>query len=173
MTRHSPNLLAYNGHKFARRFAAHQYIDIVITVIVFVVALVLLRDHGIGAQDSPSRRALYQTLAGLSATLFGLTMAIISVLVASIDKPIGGAPNGLPPSLVRGLTRPAFGLLRSLGFTVLASLALLVLDGPLSESAWVAQPVVLACLVTVVLRVTRVLLLLSNLLAARTPSATK
>jgi len=165
--------LIVKDRKLIRWFAAHQGPDFAAAVLLGGVALWLVRNHGISVLDEAIRRTLYQTLAGLSATLFGLTMTTISVLASNIDKPIGGSPDGLPPRLVRGLTRPMFGLLRALGAMVLISLTLLVLDGSAKKAHWVAQPVILGCMLVIVARVTRVLVLLSNLLKSRTIGKTK
>lgn len=172
MSFHQRDLIV-KDRKLSRWCAAHQGPDIAAAVVLGGIVLWLVQDHGIPALDEATRRVLYQTLAGLSATLFGLTMTTIGVLASSIDKPIGGAPHGLPPGLVRGLSRPMFGLLRALGAAALISLALLVLDGSSEEAHWIAQPVVLGCTVGIVVRLTRVLVLLSNLLKARTTGSPK
>lgn len=170
-TTHSVNVNAHplfsNDRKIRRWLAAHQWPEIAAATVAAMLALWFLRCSGISDLDATARRALYQTLAGLSATLFGLTMTTISVLASSIDKPIGGSPKGLPTSLLRGLMKPMLGLLRALGALVLIALAMLVLDTNHPQPHWVTQPLILGCGFVVIVRVTRVLSLLSNLLKAR------
>lgn len=107
-------------------------------------------------------------MAGLSATLLGLTMTTISVLASNIDKPIGGSPKGIPKTLVVGITKPMFGLIRVLGGTVVVALLFLIVDTTACPGIPWAQPALGALASVVILRLTRVLILMSNLLKART-----
>lgn len=60
-----------------------------------------------------------------------------------------------------------FGLLRVLGLAVLVALILLVGDTAACKGAWWPQPLLASLAVTVVVRLTRVLTLMSHLLKAR------
>lgn len=148
---------------------AHQIIDLVpaAAVIVFLwwsqAGDGLLTDLG-----EQGRRSLYQTIATISTTMLGLTMTTISILAASIDKPLGGSPRGIPQTLVKGLAKPMFGLARTLGITLIVALALLVTGTITTNANWWAAPVLAALAVVIGLRITRVMFLLSNLLQART-----
>ncbi len=147
---------------------AHQMIDLVpATVVVFLwwsqAGDGLFTDLG-----EQGRRSLYQTIATISTTMLGLTMTTISILAASIDKPLGGSPRGIPRTLVKGLAKPMFGLARTLGITLIAALALLVTGTITTNANWWAAPALAALAVVIGLRITRVMFLLSNLLQART-----
>lgn len=154
-----------------RWLVARQSVDFIF--VLFLACLVWWKAGEIGLPnlDGTGRRATYQTLAGLSATLLGLTMTTISVLASNLDKAIGGSPKGLPPTLVVGIIRPMFGLLRVLGFTLATSLLLLVLDTSAPSGAIWVQPLLSVLLTMAGLRLTRVSVLLSNLLKARASGA--
>ncbi len=143
-------------------------IDLVVAVAVGAVLWRILQNVALEILDAAGRRAAYQTFAALSATLLGLTMTTISVLASNIDKPIGGSPRGIPRSLVIGISKPMFGLTRALGGTVATALVLLLVDTTSPTTTDWAQPVLGALVVVVALRFTRVLVLLANLLRART-----
>lgn len=157
------------GHQVTRWFVGHQWVDWVMAVVAATLLWRLCRDIGVGSLDSAGRRATYQTVAGLSGTLLGLTMTTISVLASNIEKPIGGSPKGLPKDLVVGISKPMFGLLRVLGLAVVVALIALVGDtatAAVKGAPW-PQPFLGALAITVLLRLTRVLTLLSHLLKAR------
>lgn len=157
------------GHRVSRWLVGHQWIDLVAALTAALLLWSLCRDLGLGSLDPVGRRATYQTVAGLAGTLLGLTMTTISVLASNIDKGIGGSPKGLPKDLVVGISKPMFGLLRVLGLALVVALIALVGDtgsAAVIGAAW-PQPVLGALAVTVLLRLWRVLTLLSHLLKAR------
>lgn len=155
------------GRPVARFFARTPWTDVVVAVLVALIALWLASDIGIVSLDGPARRSLYQTVAGLSGTLFGLTMTSISILAASIDKPLGGMPKGMPQSLVVGLGHPMFALLRTLGLMLTATLTMMVLDTTANRGAPLSQAILLSVACAAAARIWRVLFLLSYLLKAR------
>jgi hypothetical protein len=155
------------GAKIRRAAISKQWLDLIVAAAVGGAVWWRLPGRGVEELDAAARRALFQSTAGMALTLLGLTMATIGILAASIDKPISLSPSGLPPGLVRGLSRPMFGLIRVLGVTVLISLLLMVFDSGATSSRWV-QPALVVVLVLSGLRVSRVLSLLSHLLRART-----
>ncbi len=114
------------------------------------------------------RRSLYQTIATISTTMLGLTMTTVSILAASIDKPLGGSPRGIPQVLVKGLATPMFGLARTLGVTLAVALTLLVIGTMTTDANWWATPALAALAFLIGIRITRVMYLLANLLQART-----
>lgn len=156
--------------RLAAWFDAHRWVDLIVVAVLVLVAFGFGSCTGIGALDGPGRRALYQTLAGLSATLFGLTMTTVSIVSSSMDKPIGGSRQGLSPALVEGITSRMFDLLGRLGLMLLASLALMIFDSAREQAFRLTQPVVLGAVVLVALGLLRALLLLSTYLLARVPS---
>lgn len=167
--RAQPQNILDPGHRVSRWFVGHQWIDLVALLVVAFVLWRFCRDLGSGSLDPAGRRAAYQTVAGLSGTLLGLTMTTISVLASNIEKPIGGSPKGLPKGLVVGISKPMFGLLRTLGLTLVVALIAVVGDtaaGSATGAPW-PQPVLGALAVMACLRLTRVLTLMSHLLKAR------
>lgn len=155
--------------KAIRRWVGTQELDLALGVVLFLVAVLLLPRSGYRILDSAGRRATCQTLAGLAGTMFGLTMTTISILASNIDKGIGGSPTGLPKSLVVGIIRPMFGLMRVLGALLVVSVVAIVVDTRPSApigALW-SQPILVALAVVAAARLTRVLILLSNLLKAR------
>lgn len=161
-----PDVLV-NDAKVMRWLAANQWLDLFVSVGIATLLWWQAGDSALGSLDGIGRRAAYQTVAGFSATLLGLTMTTISILAGNMDKPLGGAPKGMPASLVVGLARPMFGLMRACGLAALGALVLLVTDTGSDVGTAFAQPILGAALVAIVLRMVRVLGLLSNLLRAR------
>ncbi len=167
--RAQPNYIFDPGHRVSRWLVGHQWIDLVAFLVVALVLWRFCRDLGLGSLEPAGRRAVYQTVAGTSGTLLGLTMTTISVLASNIEKPIGGSPKGLPRDLVVGISKPMFGLLRTLGLTLVVGLIAVVGDSAAASASgalW-PQPVLGALAVTACLRLTRVLTLMSNLVKAR------
>lgn len=120
------------------------------------------------APDAATRRALYQTVATLSGSLFGLTVAIIGLMVANLSRPLVGLPNGLPPAVGKPIYRSLFALACALGLTVLTALVLLVGDGAAAgrnpNSAWLVTAAITLC----VARLARVMYWLAKVVATST-----
>lgn len=155
------------GKPLTRWFVGHQGADLILAVVACGLVWLLCHDVALPELDASGRRAAYQTIAGLCATLLGLTMTTVSVLASNIDKPIGGSSKGIPQGLVIGISMRMFGLIRALGLSVAISLLLLLVDTSAAHGAVWPQPVLGALTVVVALRLTRVLILLANLLPAR------
>lgn len=148
---------------------AHQIIDLVPAAAVIVFLWWSQAGNGLLTElGEQGRRSLYQTVATISTTMLGLTMTTISILAASIDKPLGGSPRGIPPTLVKDLAKPMFGLARTLGVSLTAALTLLVIGTMTTNANWWSAPALAALAVVIGLRITRVMFLLSHLLQART-----
>lgn len=156
------------GRRWARWFCAHQSVDVVCAIAVGIAVWQLSPGWGLASADLSARRAFYQSSAAIGATLLGLTLTSLSVIVSNMDKPIGGSPKGAPRVVVLGISKAMFGLIRGLALVVGFGVFLLATDitgGALpSYVSAAAGGLLLAC----ALRLLRVLLLMSNFVAART-----
>lgn len=109
-----------------RRFAS--IIDLGIALGVVVLAHYFWNGHTIADLDDTGRRALYQQMAGVSATLFGFTLTGLGLLMTAADKPLVGFPKGIPEPQRAAVARTGFALLGALAATLVVSFGLLVID---------------------------------------------
>lgn len=117
--------------------------------------------------DVGGRRGAYQTLAGLSGTLMGLTVTTTGLILANVEKPIPTMPKGLPGGVIPALGRSLFSSIRAWGYLCAASVTLIVVDTHQYQAANWANGVIaaLACLGAV--RISRAIYWLSKLFDAR------
>jgi hypothetical protein len=117
--------------------------------------------------EAVGRRSFYQTIAGLSGTLFGLSVTSAGLLMANLNAPLSGFPGGLPFKTVVVLGRSLFSLIRALGYICLASLFFMLADTSKTAGDLRSRWLLSALLILVILRFSRVLYWIRAILRGR------
>ena len=123
--------------------------------------------------DAGGRRAAYQTLAGLSGTLMGLTVTTTGLILANVEKPIPTMPKGLPGSVIPALGRSLFSSIRAWGYLCAASVTLILVDTNQYQTSKWSNGVIVALASLGALRVSRAIYWLAKLFDSRAQAIIK
>lgn len=157
-----------NGPRWRYYWVHHIWLDIVPAVAVIAVWSVLARQgvlpFGLTRVPADARRALYQSLASIAATMGGVTLTSISLLLNLIRTPTGTVD--LPAADERRIGQAFLGVLPWQGALFAGALVAITTDAPRAHGYPWLQIVLLALAMAGLCSIGRVFWILRRLLGA-------